>query len=179
MLSSLLSIALFAAAAAAQPAAVRPKVQAAIIRPLITTVNITATPATITFTATNPAITPDAGSQSAVVQWSGYNGTHPNPWNLTVSGGSATFGSCLTVPISAVTVTCTSTTLVGGGTGTAVCGAPFALSTGATAVAGGVQNGSTATYTINLTFSLADNWKYIATNGQTCSLTLTYTANLN
>jgi hypothetical protein len=171
---------LFAAAAAVQPGPPAPKLRAAlVIGPLSPTVTVTATPTTISFTGTNPATAPlVAGSAQAVVTWS-YNGTHLNPWNLTVSALSTPFTGCSTVPISAVTVTCSSATLTGNGAGGAAgCSPASKLSTAATQVASGTQNSNTGTYTVNLTFALADSWNYIATTGQACSLTLTYNATL-
>lgn len=181
MLNAFLSMTLFAAAAAVQPGPAASKLRAAlIVRPLaITTVIVSATPATISFTGTNPATAQLVPGSPAAVTWS-YKGSKRNTWNLTVSGGgSTTFGSCTTVPISAVTVTCASASQAGNGQGTAVCSAPFQLSNGATQVAGGTEdNGSTTIYTVNLTFTLKDSWQYMVTTGQTCSLTLTYDATL-
>jgi hypothetical protein len=181
MLNAFLSMTLFAAAAAVQPGPAAPKPRAAlIIQPLASTaVTVTATPATISFTGTNPATAPSvAGSAQTVVSWV-YDGNTHAPWNLTVSvGGPTTFGSCTTVPISAVTVTCASASLAGPGNGSAACSPASGLSTAPTQVASGTENGTTATYTVKLTFTLADSWKYIATTGQTCSLTLTYNATL-
>jgi hypothetical protein len=178
MVARRLSIALFAAAAAAQRAPVKLNPRAdAMVQPMAATFTVTATPATITFTATNPATAPSApGSATAAVKWQN-NGTAGNSWNLTVAAGSSTFTGCATVPISAVTVACSSVTVGGSGKGT--CSAPFALSTGGQPVATGTENRASATYTVNLTFTLADSWSYIATTGQSCSLTLTYIATLN
>jgi hypothetical protein len=93
---------------------------------------------------------------------------------LTVQAGSAGFGNCPTVPVSAVTVSCASATTNTGGSGK--CGPAFALSTSPQVVAGGNQSGSTFSYAVTLTFSLADNWKYIAETSPSCLLTLSYTA---
>lgn len=153
-----------AAPAQVAPAVVRPN-------PLATTTisGDTVTPATITFTATNPTGTPVvSGSAAAVVTWK--TGTPKGgAWTLTVNSSGTDFSSCTTVPASAVTVTCSSVT---GGTAGACSGAT-ALSTSATQVAGGTEGAGTTTYTVNLGFTLADSWKYIASS--LCSLSLAYT----
>jgi hypothetical protein len=94
-----------------------------------------------------------------------------------VQAPSASFPGCSTVPVSAVTVTCSSATVSGGGSGS--CGGPVVLSTSAQNLATGTEAFLSATYTVNLTFTLTDSWKYVAQLSPPCSLTVTYTANLN
>jgi hypothetical protein len=96
-----------------------------------------------------------------------------NAWTLTVSAAGASFSSCATVPASAVTVTCGSVT--GGHTG--ACSTAATLSTTATKVAGGNEATGMASYSVNLSFTLADNWKYIASSS--CSLSVSYTITAN
>ena len=157
----------------AQPAA---KVSPATVSPklgLTTISNTTVTPASITFTATNPGSLPVVGGSSgAVVSWT-TAGSIFGSWNLTVSA-PANFTSCPTVPVSAVTVSCSS---VSGGTGGA-CGGSSALSTGGVQMASGTQGLLLpGNYSVNLNFTLQDSWKYIASSS--CSLTLTYTITAN
>jgi len=139
-------------------------------------VTLTATPGTISFTASNPSTSPtDAGSSAATVSWL-YSGTRNYTWSLTVQAGAATFSNCPTVPVSAVTVSCSSTTVGGGGTGS--CGAAFPLSTTAHVVTNGTEGRNSSTYTVLINFTLADSWKYIAQTSPACSLTLSYVTTL-
>jgi hypothetical protein len=64
---------------------------------------------------------------------------------------------------------------VNGGGGTGVCGGAVALSTTSTQVASGLEGNTTHNYTVNLGFTLADSWKYIAKTTPSCTFTLTYT----
>ena len=128
------------------------------------------TPAAITFTATDPTGTPVVtGSATAVVTWTTKGGATANSWTLGVSAPS-TFAACSTVPASAVKVTCGSVT---GG----ACSAATNLTNTATTIASGKESTGTANYTVNLTFTLQDSWKYIASSS--CSLTVTYTITAN
>ncbi len=152
----------------------RPAPVATTPKPLATSIkNAAATPATITFTGTNPDSTPSvAGSAAVAVTWR-TTGSHSGAWNLQVSAPS-TFSSCATVPAGAVAVTCGSVT--GGSSG--ACGTPQPLSTTGTQIADGIEgNGAAATYTVNLTFTLQDSWKYIASSS--CSLTVSYLITAN
>lgn len=150
------------------PAAVR-------ANPLATTVpTASVTPAAITFSATDPDTTPVVnGSASAVVAWTTKGGATARTWNVTAKAAATTFSSCSTVPVSAVTVTCASVT--GGHSG--VCSAATTLSTTATQVASGDEATGTASYSVTLSFTLADNWKYIASSS--CSLSVSYTITAN
>ena len=157
----------------AQPTA---KVSPATVSPKLgfTTIsNTTITPASITFSATDPTNRPVvSGSSAAVVSWT-TTGSFFGTWNLAVSA-PASFTSCPTIPISAVTVSCGSVT---GGTGGA-CGGSSALSTAGVQMASGTQGLLlAANYSVNLNFTLQDSWKYIASSS--CSLTLTYTITAN
>jgi hypothetical protein len=71
-------------------------------------------------------------------------------------------------------VTCTSATVNGGG-GTGVCGGAVTLSTASTQIASGFEGSGTRNYAVNLGFTLADSWKYVAKISPLCTLTLTYT----
>jgi len=94
-------------------------------------------------------------------------------WTLTAQAGAASFTGCATVPASAVTVTCASTSVTGGG-GTGSCSGSFTLSSSPQQVAGGLEGNS---YTVTLNFKLTDRWRYIAATTPSCTLTLTYTVN--
>jgi hypothetical protein len=139
-------------------------------------VTLTATPGTISFTASNPSTAPsDAGNSAATVTWL-YTGTRNYTWSLTVQASAAAFTNCATVPVSAVTVSCASATVGGGGAGT--CGGAFPLSTASHVVVSGTEGRNSSTYTVVINFTLADSWKYIAKTSPACSLTLTYTTTL-
>lgn len=129
---------------------------------------------TITFTATDPDTNPSvAGSAGATVSWNTTGGATTRTWTLTVNSSSSSFSACSTVPASAVTVSCTSTT--GGHSG--ACGAATTLSTTAAGIASGTEATGTASYSVALSFTLADNWKYIASSS--CSLSVSYTITAN
>jgi hypothetical protein len=150
-----------------------PVVKADPIMPLATSVaTITATPSTISFTATNPDLGSVAGSSASTVSWKTTGGSSSSTWNLKVQAAATSFTNCATVPMSAVTVSCSSVT--GGSSG--ACATSFALSTTAVQVASGKEStASNATYSVNLNFTLADSWQYIAKQSPSCTLTLTYT----
>jgi hypothetical protein len=152
----------------------RPAPVATTPRPRATSItNAAATPATVTFTATNPDTTPSVtGSAAVAVTWQ-TPGNFLGSWNLQVSAPS-TFGSCSTVPASAVTVTCGSVS--GGFNGS--CGTATTLSATPTQIANGIEGFFTTTsYTVSLTFTLQDSWKYIASSS--CSLSVSYLITAN
>ncbi len=134
--------------------------------------SVSATPATITASATDP----DLGSVSATpvtVSWSALLGLPTQTWTLYVQASGTSFAGCSTVPVSAVTVTCTAASASGiGGTGT--CAGPFPLSTSPQLVASGAEGTALGNYSVNITYTVAESWKYIA--APSCTLTLTYTA---
>ena len=133
-------------------------------------------PATISFAATNPDSVPVvAGSSAATVNWF-YIDLNTGDWNLTVQAASPTFTNCPSVPVSAVTVTCASIQKLLGGSGN--CSAPFPLSTTPQVLASGTQQILTFDYSVTINFTLADRWKYIAQTNPSCSLSLTYLANV-
>jgi hypothetical protein len=145
------------------------------VKPLATSINtaIAATPATVTFTATNPDSAPtDSGSATVTLTWKTAGGATTRTWNVKASAPAA-FTSCATVPSSAVTATCTSVT---GGTGS-TCSAAGALSTAGVQIASGDEATGNASYTVKLTYTLADSWEYIASSS--CSLTVTYLLTAN
>jgi len=136
---------------------------------------LTVTPSVITFSATDPDSPTVAGSAPASATWrtSGVFGT----WTLSVQSTAATFQGCATVPVSAVRVSCTSASnsaLFGSGS----CSSAFALSTSSQVIASGGEGLSTGNYAVTLTFTLTDSWKYIAQLSPSCSLNLSYTANV-
>ena len=138
--------------------------------------SLTVTPATVTFSATNPDTSPvDSGSATTSVSWTNLD-FNTGAWNLTLQATSSSFANCPTVPVSAVTVSCASVSTTFGGSG--ACSPSFALSTSAQTVAGGNQGFITYNYNVTLNFTLADNWKYIAEMSPSCSLSLSYVANV-
>ena len=137
---------------------------------------VTVTPATLTFTATNPGTAPVvAAGWPTVVSWQVVSGG--SNWSLRVKADSPRFANCPTVPISAVTVSCASASVVPAG-GTSGCSGPFALSTADTQVAGGSEGPVAYAYSVTINFTLADSWKYIAQTNPLCFLSLTYKADV-
>ncbi len=142
----------------------------------ITTISVV--PANINFNATDPDFPSVSGSSAATGTFSMTGGAPSRNWTFSVQAGASNFTGCTTVPASAVTVTCSSATNSnsGGSAGTAVCSAPFSLSTTAQQVAGGREGSSSDSYTITINYTLTDSWKFIAATAPTCPITLTYTA---
>lgn len=143
------------------------------LRPLATVSNLAVSPTSMTFVATDPDLVTVTGPATTVT-WQVAGGTGSATWTLKVAASASTFAGCATVPASAVTVSCTSAT-VGGGGGNGTCGGAVALSTTPTQIASGKEGGGTRDYTVTLGSTLADKWKYIATQTPSCTLTLTYT----
>ena len=137
---------------------------------------------TISFAATNPTTLPVVtGTPQATATFAARGSGGGNTWTLKVNAAATAFTNCATVPVSAVTVTCATATVTGlTGThgATAACAAAFPLSTTATTVASGYDANNTLTYTVTITFTLADSWKYIAEMSPACTSALTYTANV-
>ena len=182
-MTAVLSIVVLSAAAAAlRPAAPPRKLHtAANVKPMASddfTLNVS--PATITFTTTsNPGTNPVvAGSSAATATWTTLSHRANNNWTLTVNAAAVSFTNCPWVPVSAVTVTCSSAGVSESGA-TAVCSGAFPLSTTAQQVAGGsMDNRFSYNYTVTINFTLADSWKYIAEQNPACSLSLNYLANV-
>ena len=143
---------------------------------------LTVSPATITFSATNPGTLPVvAGSSTATASWNASGSGGGDTWTLTVRAAATTFTNCSTVPVSAVTVTCSAASVTsssGAHGATANCAAAFPLSTTAQTVASGADANNTLQYSVTISFTLADNWKYIAEMSPACTLSLTYSANV-
>jgi hypothetical protein len=148
-------------------------VQANRILPLATTMSaVSANPGTISFTATDPDLGLAAGSSAATISWTTSGGNKNSTWSLAVQANATTFSGCSTVPTSAVVATCTG---VGGGTN-GTCGGGVPLSTVAQQIATGNEaNGANKAYSVNINFTLADSWSYIASQASSCTLSLTYT----
>lgn len=136
--------------------------------------SLSAAPATVTFYATNPNSGAVAGSSQATISWQVVSGSHLQGWSLSVQAASASFMNCSQIPASAVQVSC-SAAPVSGGNGSGTCGGPAPLSTTLQQVAGGAEGDNTNTYTVYLTFTLAESWRYVANSS--CTLSLTYSVN--
>ncbi|MBZ5624919.1 MAG: hypothetical protein LAQ69_40385 [Acidobacteriia bacterium] len=132
---------------------------------------------TVSFSATDPDLPPVSGSPGSTVTWR-VAGNSGRTWNLGLSSAATAFTNCPTVPISAVTVTCTGAS-AGGGTSTAACSGASTLSTSRTVVASGTEGSGNRSYSITLTYTLTDQWKYIALMSPQCTLTITYNALVN
>ncbi|MGA2113332.1 MAG: hypothetical protein ABSH56_01115 [Bryobacteraceae bacterium] len=173
-----LSTALLAAMASGRPANPVQKPHAMAASPQAgANFTLNVTPAAIAFAATNPGTIPVvAGSAVANASWTALSLLGGN-WSLSVQAAAPTFANCSTVPVSAVTVSCASVSVVGlGGSGT--CTGSFPLSTTPQIVASGSTGIVSLNYSITIAFTLADSWQYIAEMSPACTLSLTYTANV-
>ena len=136
-----------------------------------------ATPSTIAFSSPNPDTT---ASSTATVNIS-LTSANQHAWNMSVHSGASTLTNCGTVPVSAITVTCT--TFSSGGTGshapTGSCGSPTILSTTPTQIISGIQGDQSDTYTIGLNYTFTDSWNYPGASSPACTLVLTYTLTLS
>ena len=135
---------------------------------------LSAMPGTISFTAGSPG-GGVAGSSNATVTWTLTSGISGHTWTLKVGTASATFTGCATVPESAVSFSCVSASHTGAGTASCQAGGPWTLRSGLPGqqVASGNDGGSTThSYTVVVSYTFADSWRYIA---NTCPLNLTYT----
>jgi hypothetical protein len=174
-----LTIVAFLASGAKNQAQKVPAPRPAVAAPAPQASNFTlyVSPATISFSATDPDAPPVAGSATTTVYWT-VTGNLLRPWNLGLSSAATTFTNCPTVPISAVTVACTSAS-AGGGLSSATCSAASVLSTSRTVVASGTEGFGSRDYSVTLTYTLTDQWKYIARMSPQCTLTITYDAIVN
>jgi hypothetical protein len=181
-MSAWLYIAAFLASGSGKPApkvpAPRPGLAAAAPQPQAAanfTLNII--PASVSFTATDPDSPLVAGSSTTTVRWT-VAGTFFQAWSLSLSSAATTFTNCPTVPISAVTVTCSSAS-VDGFIGSATCGAASPLSNSSVTVASGRNGFTTTNYSVTLSYTLSDQWTYIARMNPQCTLNITYNALVN
>lgn len=181
-MSAWLYIAAFLASGTGKPAlkvpVPRPSLAASVPLPLAVadfTLNIS--PATVSFTAADPDSPLVAGSSTTTITWLAKS-DKDSPMSLELYSAATTFTNCPDVPISAVIVTCQSA-LIGGGSGTASCGAVSPLSTTRTTVASGAQSAGNRSYSVTLSYTLTDQWKYIARTSPQCTLNITYIATLN
>jgi hypothetical protein len=136
--------------------------------------SLMATPGTVSFSAMNPDTGAVSGSSVATLGWSVMSGSHTQSWTLSVQASSSAFTGCATVPVSAVSVSCASAS-VGGGSGTGSCSGTSTLSTVAQQVAAGAEGDGTQSYMVQINYTLAESWRYVANTS--CTLTLTYTVN--
>jgi hypothetical protein len=139
------------------------------------TVTMYATPATISFASTDPDQGLVSGSSASTLYWF-YNGTKGKTWSVSAQSGASSFSGCSTVPVSAVTATCSSIQVNGA---SQPCGGAVALSTAPQVIASGTEAAGFVYYQVTLTFTLTDSWKYIAKTSPACSLTLTYNGTFN
>lgn len=138
--------------------------------------NLRVVPAGATIMSSDPDMAPPP--QTVSILWNGGPGSTPGPWNLSVRAVSAEFSNCPTVPLTAVTVACSSAMVSGGG-GTGTCSAASSLSTHPVPVAGGIQGHGNRNYIVNLTLTFADAWRYPATVNPQCLLSLSYTVDFH
>jgi hypothetical protein len=133
----------------------------------------TISPAAITFASPDPDVTPASGSSTATVQWI-MSGNAAGAWSVTVQSVSSSLANCPAVPVSAVTLQCTTATVSGSGTPRASCNAAaLTLSTSPQTIASGTREGNPGTINVTVSFKFTDAWKYPASSS--CSLQITYT----
>ena len=181
-MSAWLYIAAFLASGTGKPApkvpVPRPSLAAAAAQPLAAAnFTISIVPASVSFTATDPDSPIVAGSSTTTVSWN-VAGTLLQTWSLSLSSAATTFTNCPTVPISAVTVTCGSAS-ADGLFGSATCSPASPLSNSPATVASGRNGVFTSHYSVTLTYTLTDQWKYIARTSPQCTLNITYNALVN
>jgi energy-coupling factor transporter transmembrane protein EcfT len=142
----------------------------------VTTIPVKSTaPATVFLDLPNPALAPVTAAGS--VTWTTSGGFLLNTWNVQISSTAAAtlFTNCPEIPISAVTVTCTSVTGGLGGT----CGAVATLTTVPQQIANGLESVGAYSSTVNVTFAITDAWKYKGHTTTPCTLNVTYTITAN
>jgi hypothetical protein len=180
MLESLWIVALLAAQTG-KPAVKAPAPRPALSGPKpLATANFTLPPpGSVSFSALDPDSPTDAGNTSVTVSWNTGATTANDPWKLEVYSVASSFSNCSTVPVSAVTITCTAG--FNPGPGGFACGAPATLSTSKTIVASGTlpYAGSGTSFWMTFTYTLTDKWKYIAQMSPSCTLDVTYLATVN
>jgi hypothetical protein len=71
-------------------------------------------------------------------------------------------------------VTC-NTAMVSGAGGTGTCSGSLPLSTSPQQIAGGAEGDGTNSYSVSVSFTLAESWRYVPDSA--CALTLTYSVN--
>ncbi len=136
---------------------------------------ITAMPATVTFVSSDPDQGLISGSP-VTVTWRFTGGQQKRDWNIAVRADSSTLANCNTVPASAITVSCQAVSITGDGPGgSGSCSQPFQLGTANRQLAGGLQRQHNANYTVNITYSFQDSWRYRGAVTPACALVLTYT----
>lgn len=143
---------------------------------IVTVGELQAVPATIPFTANSPGAKVPAGA-TATLTWTLTQGQSGHTWALQASATTPTFGGCTTIPDSAVSVKCVSASVTGGGLTTAGCTvtnfSPLPVPGRGITVANGNEGGATThSFTVVLSFQLADSWRYIANE---CPLNIVYT----
>ncbi len=129
---------------------------------------VSASPGQIVFQASDPDSPPAA--VPATLNWT-TDSKNKRWWSVTAQASPST--GCPTVPVSAVTVSCSSIVIDGV---TYACNASFPLG-GAPQYLGQMRQvkGRDVAYSVNLLFTLADSWKYIAQTDTPCSTSVTYT----
>src|SRR5260370_13057533 len=106
------------------------------VRPLATSINsFTVGTANVTIAGTNPTTTPSP-SGSVTLTADLKNSSSGNAWNITIKSAASTFSGCTTVPLNAITASC-SVTPPAGAAGT--CNS-VALSTTAQTLVSGTES---------------------------------------
>jgi hypothetical protein len=152
----------------------RPEVAASPLITLVSSFNVS--PGLLSITSTSPATGPVASTATA--SWTVLVNLLGDSWTLSVQAAASTFSSCPNVPLSAMTVTCSS--IVDGGISGAThsCASPFTLSTSGQMIASGRDPVLTiaGSRTVSIQFSFTDSWTYPGTTTP-CTVSLNYTLN--
>lgn len=144
-------------------------------RPMATAITAkSVSPSTISFTLADPDAAAVTGAGS--VTWTTTGGGPAGAWTVGVSSTNSSFTNCSEIPLSAVTAKCTSVT---GGTAGACNASSLGLTGTAQQIASGKESPGTANYTVNVTFSITDAWKYKGHTSPLCTLSVTYTLTAN
>jgi len=180
-MGTFLSICALLALQAGKPAlrAPAPKPVVAAPKPLAVA-NFTVYPiAAVSFAAADPDSPTVAGSGTVTV--SGLIGASEAnaSFKLQVYAAGTTFSNCTSIPVSAVTITCTS--VFDPGNNDVSCASPVTLSTSPVTVASGTlpTAGSSTSFWVTFSYTFTDNRKYIAQTSSSCTLNVTYLATVN
>jgi len=162
-------ILVFAAGSTAAPAQSRPRTLRVVnVRAVEASIkNASVTPQPLQFLASDPDLGSVPANSQATLNWEIVGAHATGTWTVSVAAGASAFSGCGTVPVSAITVRCASSS---GGT----CGAPFQLSPQPQTVASGGQGNGNTGMTVIVNFTFQDAWQYIAGLDLPCTLNLNY-----
>ncbi len=156
------------------------KAATSVIAPFAAITNFTPPPS-VTITANNPGgVVSSPATPLTVNATKAATFTHPT-WMIEVAASNTNMSGagCPSIPISAMTVVCSTPTAAGRGS-SATCASNFTLSTTFQTLVSGLQGDTgNPSYGATVTYNLADSYQFYATNGAACTLTLSYRATFN